>query len=137
MTIARKKNRFRPAVDPCEAICLMAANSLVGALADHGQAAVAPLSSPVTAKAIRTVESTAYCLRGTMANGRRTHDGAVAMNGVPFGTRFRILSGPLRGKIVTVEDRIGSGSQFDIWMSSCSAARQYGRRTIRIEQLGR
>lgn len=70
-----------------------------------------------------------------MANGRQTHDGAVAMNNVPFGTKWRILSGTLKGKVVTVEDRIGHGSEFDVWMSSCDAARKYGRQQISIERV--
>ncbi len=82
-----------------------------------------------------TVDSTAYCDRGTMADGNETHDGAVAMNDVEFGTQYMILSGPLHGKVVTVEDRIVSGSQFDIWMEDCDAAIQYGRQQIQIQQL--
>lgn len=80
-----------------------------------------------------TVESTAYSLRGEMANGRPVRDGAVAMNCVPLGTKYRILSGPLRGKVVAVEDRIRRGSEFDIWMRTGAAARKYGRRSINIE----
>lgn len=82
------------------------------------------------------VTSTAYCLRGTMANGQQVHDGAVAMNGPSFGTQYVVLSGPKDGRVYTVKDRIGHGSDFDIWMSSCDAARQYGRRTITIARNG-
>jgi len=91
-----------------------------------------------------TAASTAYCLQGQMANGRWVHDGAVAMNTypgtnqwVPFGERFRIENGPLAGKVVTVEDRYGYGTQFDIWMQSCWSANNYGRRNIVITDLGR
>jgi 3D (Asp-Asp-Asp) domain-containing protein len=77
----------------------------------------------------RRVASTAYCLKGHMADGQVVHSSAVAMNGVPLGSRFQVLE---TGVIYTVEDRIGSGSQFDIWMSSCAAAVQYGRRNITL-----
>lgn len=90
------------------------------------------ISGPVLA---RRVSSTAYCLTGTMANGERAHAGAVAMNGVRFGTRFEVLTGPQAGQVLTVKDRIGHGSQFDVAMpGDCAAARQYGRRSISIRQ---
>ena len=88
--------------------------------------------------AIRTEvrNSTAYCLpRGqTMANGRGTHDGAVAVpRSESLGRWYQVRSGPLKGKVLHAEDHIGFGSQFDIWMSSgCS---QYGRRNILIVQI--
>jgi Ni/Co efflux regulator RcnB len=82
------------------------------------------------------VESTAYCLDGYMANGQRAHTGAVAMNGVPLGTKFRIRSGPLEGDVVVVKDRVGYGSEFDIAMPDrCRAAYRYGRRVINIRRI--
>lgn len=82
------------------------------------------------------VESTAYCLTGYMANGQRAHTGAVAMNGVPLGTKFVITSGPMRGERVTVKDRIGHGSEFDVAMPNrCSSARRYGRRMVNIRRI--
>jgi 3D (Asp-Asp-Asp) domain-containing protein len=82
------------------------------------------------------VESTAYCLTGYMANGQRTHTGAAAMNGVPLGTKFRIRTGPLKGEVMVVKDRVGSGSDFDIAMPDrCSRAYRYGRRTINIRRV--
>lgn len=82
---------------------------------------------------MRTVSSTAYCLTGTMANGQRVFRGAVAMNGVPLGSRWRIVGG---GTFV-VADRIGHGSGFDIAMpGDCDGARRYGRRTVTIERVG-
>lgn len=84
----------------------------------------------------RTVVSTAYCHTGRMASGKQTYDGAVAMNGVRFGTKYRILRGPLEGKVVTVEDRHRPGStEFDFWMRRCDAAIRYGRRVIQIEAM--
>lgn len=82
---------------------------------------------------VRTVTSTAYCLTGTMANGQRVYRGAVAMNGVPFGSVWQVDG----GGTYTVADRIGHSSQFDIAMpGDCAAAMAYGRRTITVRRIG-
>lgn len=82
----------------------------------------------------RTVDSTAYCLTSNNAIGRTPRHGDVAMNGVPFGSSWYVHDGPYAGATLVVADRIGSGSQFDIWMG-CQAMRQYGRRTITIHRV--
>jgi hypothetical protein len=76
----------------------------------------------------RIVSSTAYCLPGPTW-------GTVAMNKVPKGTRWEILDGTRAGDVVTVMDRIGHGSDFDLWYPSCRDARVYGRQQIRIIRL--
>lgn len=82
------------------------------------------------------VESTAYCLTGTMASGKKVYEGAAAMNGVPLGTKYQIINGPEAGKIYTIEDRISHSSEFDIaYPGDCDAAIEYGRRTIKIERV--
>lgn len=103
------------------------------------RAPFAPAPQPARAVAssgpVRQVSSTAYCLTGRMASGKSTYSGAAAMNGVPLGSRYRVLSGPRAGSTFVVEDRIGHGSGFDIaYPGNCRAARQYGRRTISIRQ---
>lgn len=71
-----------------------------------------------------------------MASGRNTYWGAAAMNGVPLGSRYRVLDGPRAGSTLVVEDRIGHGSAFDVaYPGNCGAARAYGRRTISIQQV--
>lgn len=99
--------------------------------------APAPAPAPVRSSApVRTVSSTAYCLTGRMASGRFTYYGAAAMNGVPLGSRYQVLSGPRAGTTLVVEDRIGHSSGFDIaYPGNCGAARSYGRRTITIQQV--
>lgn len=91
---------------------------------------------------IRTVNSTAYCLTGTMKDGTRASDGSVAVLGsalrswAPMHSRWEVLSGPYAGRVLTVRDRVGHGSQFDVAMPGrCAAARQYGRRTIAIRRV--
>lgn len=81
-----------------------------------------------------SVESTAYCLTGTMASGKAVYEGAAAMNGVPLGAQYQVVDGPQAGTIYTIEDRISHSSDFDIaFPGDCEAAIQYGRRTINIE----
>lgn len=93
-----------------------------------------------------TVESTAYslCSSGsTMANGRHVRWGAVANNFLALGTRIRfdrpIVAHRSDGRLVarryfTVADRIGYGTQLDVWMPVCADAIAYGRRlaTFRV-----
>jgi hypothetical protein len=71
----------------------------------------------------RYLTSTAYCLRGRMANGQFVHAGAVAMNGVRLGTRIRVSRSPTGRLRFTVKDRIGWGTQLDFWVPSCAQAR--------------
>jgi 3D (Asp-Asp-Asp) domain-containing protein len=87
---------------------------------------------PAAGRPARVVVSTGYCLRGTTASGRQVGHGQVAMNGVPLGSSWHVLSGPLAGRTLVATDRIGHGSDFDIWFPSCAEARAYGRRTIRV-----
>jgi hypothetical protein len=96
----------------------------------------APRSTAADRSGARTVSSTAYCLTGTMASGRRVYWGAAAMNGTPLGSRYQVLNGPRAGETLTVEDRIGHGSAFDIaYPGDCGGARSYGRRTIAIRRV--
>lgn len=82
----------------------------------------------------RSIGSSAYCLRGRMANGRQVHPGAVASVVLPMGSRWRVTSGGgLVGQVFTVEDTGGPRATFDVWMPSCPAAIRFGRPTLRIE----
>jgi len=78
------------------------------------------------------VQSTAYCSSGTMANGRFTHVGAVAMNMLPLGKRVSVNRSPTGLRFHRVEDRIGWGSQLDFYVPSCSRARAWGRRYVTV-----
>lgn len=83
----------------------------------------------------RTIAASAYCLRGTMANGRQVHDGAVASNVLPMGSKWRVLGGPLDGRVLTVEDTGGPRVTLDVWMASCHQAIVFGRPSLRIERV--
>lgn len=75
------------------------------------------------------VEATAYCLRGTMADGSYTRAGSVAHNGYALGTKLTI-----NGQRYVVRDRIGYGTVLDIWMPSCGEAVAWGRRTVKVRE---
>lgn len=93
-----------------------------------------PAAPPAGAGA-STVTSTAYCLTGTMASGRRTYRGAVAANAWPLGTRLWVSASPYGPGVFTVEDRIGHGSQLDFAMpGDCAGARQWGRRAVQVRR---
>lgn len=75
------------------------------------------------------VQATAYCQRGTMADGSYTRAGSVAHNGYALGTRLTV-----NGRRYVVRDRIGWGSELDIWMPSCAAAVVFGRRVVKVRR---
>ena len=96
----------------------------------------APEAAGDTDAGARRVVSTGYCLEGITASGRPVAPGMVAMNGVDLGTRWVVRSGPSAGMTYEVTDRIGRGTEFDIWFDDCRDARTYGRRTITVELAG-
>lgn len=77
-------------------------------------------------------EVSAYADHGTMANGEWTHDGAIASDDLPFGTRVVI-----NGRTYVVKDRFGGGysNAIDIWMPSYEDAIEFGRQYITVEVL--
>ena len=78
------------------------------------------------------VDSTSYCLRGRMADGTHTRHWSAAHNGLALGTRIWI-DPAVRGRHRwTVRDRIGWGTQLDLWAPSCAQAVAYGRRSVRL-----
>lgn len=70
----------------------------------------------------------------TMANGRRVHNGAIAVNFLPFGTKVRIPD-MFGDKVFTVEDRMHKrfSQRVDIWMSNRQDALRFGLREATIE----
>jgi 3D (Asp-Asp-Asp) domain-containing protein len=81
------------------------------------------------------VTSTNYspCSAGSyMADGSRVRFGSVAMNMLPLGTRVTLHPGLYGRHRFTVRDRIGWGTQLDIWTPSCGAAIAYGRHAQRV-----
>jgi 3D (Asp-Asp-Asp) domain-containing protein len=75
--------------------------------------------------------STCYAQAGLTASGMRTFVGEVAMNAVPLGTHILLDRPELGRRRYVVEDRIGSGSDLDIFSPSESTCVRYGRREVR------
>lgn len=96
------------------------------------QATPPPAPTPLPAPEVFELDSTSYCSAGTMADGAQTHIGAVANNMWPLGTRLEILTGEDAGAVVTVEDRIGYGSQLDVFNPSCQWSIDYGRELVQV-----
>jgi len=73
----------------------------------------------------------------TTASGLKVHDGTIAINCLPFGTKIRIPD-KFGDKIFTVEDRMSAKwgcRRGDIWMPTREQAKQWGVRTVTIEIL--
>lgn len=68
------------------------------------------------------------------ASGTHVHDGTIAVNFLPFGTKVR-FPGYTGDKVYTVEDRHHPrlSSRADIWFPSRAAAIQFGARVLQME----
>jgi 3D (Asp-Asp-Asp) domain-containing protein len=88
-----------------------------------------PVNPEPSMKYLGALSSTAYTHTGNnMANGEKPYEGAVACNLVPIGTKIYIEG---YGYFV-VKDRIGHGSQLDIFMDTYDECIQFGRRTLQV-----
>lgn len=68
------------------------------------------------------------------ASGTHVHDGTVAINFLPFGTKVRFLD-YRPGKVFAVEDRHHPrlSDRADLWFPTRAAALQFGARILRME----
>lgn len=97
-----------------------------------GMAAEAAVAKP----ALQRANTTAYCLTGRMADGTFTRARSAAHNGLRLGTTIRLVgrqAGPRGMRKYVIRDRIGWGTQLDLWTGSCATARAWGRRTVRFK----
>jgi 3D (Asp-Asp-Asp) domain-containing protein len=80
-----------------------------------------------------TVQATAYA---PCSSGGRTRDGSVPYWGVVASNRHRLgtllrMDHLVNGRrYFRVRDTGGASMQLDVWMASCSAAVQFGRRRV-------
>ena len=81
------------------------------------------------------VNATSYCQSGLMADGTNTRARSAASNALPLGTKIRLVgrAGPNGIRLYVIRDRIGWGSELDLWTSSCSDALAFGRRNLRFK----
>lgn len=68
------------------------------------------------------------------ANGSHVHDGTLAANFLPFGTKVRIPD-YFGDKIFVVEDRMAQrfSTRIDIWYPDRATAMDWGLRTVKIQ----
>jgi len=91
------------------------------------------------AKTMRML-ATAYCDRGPTRSGVRAQHGVVAadIRRLPLGTRLQVLApGHSYAGVYTVLDT-GSkikGRKLDIFISSCSRAKRFGKRLVKVRIL--
>jgi len=82
--------------------------------------------------------ATAYCLRGRTAMGHAVRSGLIAADPrvLRMGSKVNIAGGGVAGTYL-VSDTGGRirGRKIDIWMSSCAAARKFGRRTVAVSSM--
>lgn len=73
----------------------------------------------------------------TTASGTRVHDGTVAMNFLPFGTKVRFPD-EWGSKIFIVEDRHHPrlSDRADVWFPTRRAAIEFGVRVLRMKIVG-
>lgn len=93
-----------------------------------------------TSSNARAFTATAYCLRGRTATGSSVRRGIVAADPrvLPLGTRISLNAGAYSGSYV-VADTGGAvkGRKLDIWVPSCSEARRFGRRSVKVSVASR
>ena len=73
----------------------------------------------------------AYTWTGNvMANGEYPHEGVIAADDLPIGTKVKI-----DGRVYVVKDRFGGGytHRIDIYMDSYERAIQFGRKYMKVE----
>jgi 3D (Asp-Asp-Asp) domain-containing protein len=67
--------------------------------------------------------------------GTHVHFGQVAQNGLRLGTWIELKRRVHGRRRFRVEDRIGWGSELDVFMPSCADATNFGRQTLRFRIL--
>lgn len=97
-------------------------------------------STSSTSSSARAFTATAYCLQGRTALGHSVRRGIVAADPrvLPLGTRISLNAGSYSGSYL-VADTGGSvrGRKLDIWVPSCSEARRFGRRSVKVSVAGK
>jgi 3D (Asp-Asp-Asp) domain-containing protein len=91
---------------------------------------------------VMMVAATAYCIDGQTRSGVETRRGIVAADPrwLPLGSRIRVTGlGRRHNGDYTVADTgpAVQGREIDIYMSSCAAAKRFGRKPARVTVLRR
>lgn len=84
--------------------------------------------------------ATAYCLQGKTATGGSVRRGIVAADPkiLPLGTRITMNAGAYSGSYVVADTGGGiKGKRLDVWVSSCSEAKRFGRKSVSVNVGGK
>lgn len=93
-----------------------------------------PLRGLTASESGSLLDVTCYAATGhRTASGKWPRVGMAASNSHRFGTRLLVE----HVGVVTVEDRIGHGTDLDVFGPSESYCRRFGRKHLRVEVLGR
>ena len=122
-------------------LAIVAAGSLYPSQAGVTKADVEPLPAPQPAHEVRVMHVTAYSSSPDetddtpfiTASGTSVHDGVVATNELPMGTKIQIPA-IYGNKIFVVEDRmhVRMKNKVDIWMPSKEQALHFGIKKTKI-----
>jgi len=99
----------------------------------------APWNRRSVQKSVRML-ATAYCDRGPTKSGIPAQPGVVAadIRQLPIGTRLRVVApGQSYDGVYTVLDTGSAikGRDLDIFMTSCSRAKRFGKRSVQVRVL--
>lgn len=93
-----------------------------------------------TSTSAKAFTATAYCLKGRTALGHGVRRGIVAADPrvLPLGTRINLNAGSYSGSYLVADTGGGvRGRKLDIWVPSCSEARRFGRRSVKVSVAGK
>ena len=79
-------------------------------------------------------------MKGKTANGGSVRRGIVAADPrvLPLGTRISIDAGSWSGSYIVTDTGGGvHGNKIDVWVPTCSEARQFGSRSIKLRVHGK
>jgi 3D (Asp-Asp-Asp) domain-containing protein len=104
---------------------------------EQGQGArQAEMSRPDT----ETFQATAYSIEGKTASGKQAREGICAADPkiLPLGSRVRVHdAGQYSGECEIADTgRAIKGREIDIYLASDREAKQFGKKTVRVEKLG-
>ncbi|MCD9186091.1 MAG: 3D domain-containing protein [Pyrinomonadaceae bacterium] len=76
-------------------------------------------------------------MKGRTASGSGVRRGIVAADPrvLPLGTRINLQAGSYSGSYIVADTGGGiRGRRLDIWVSSCSEAKRFGRRKVSVSK---
>jgi 3D (Asp-Asp-Asp) domain-containing protein len=117
---------------------LLATLLTLAACAARQEVATAPPPPPAPEQPkTETFEATAYSIEGETANGDQTRKGIVAADPkiLPLGSRIRVHDAGAYSGEYTVSDtgRAVKGREIDIYLPNDREAKEFGRKTVRVE----